>query len=88
MNFSLRQRSYVAGVVVSAAGISAIGLFLAGGATAQTASPAARIASSAENDRVVTLRGNVHPMAQPGNDRGQSQPSKTIEGKTPPHDDR
>jgi len=70
MNFNLRQRSYVAGVVVSAAGITAIGLFLAGVAAAQTASPSARIVSSVENDKVVTLRGNVHPMAQPTNDRG------------------
>src|SRR6266403_5580753 len=70
MNFSLRQRSYVAGVVVSAAGISVIGLFLAGAAAAQTASPSAQIVSSIENDKVVTLRGNVHPMAQPANDRG------------------
>ena len=81
MNFSLRQRSYVAGVVVSAAGISAIGLFLAGTATAQTPSPSARIVSSVENDKVVTLRGNVHPMAQPANDRGSlpdQQPVRKI----------
>jgi hypothetical protein len=70
MNFSLRQRSYVAGVVVSTAEISGIGLLLAVAAVAQAPSPSARIVSSVENDKVVTLRGNVHPMAQPANDRG------------------
>jgi hypothetical protein len=36
----------------------------------QAASPQGRIAESVASDKVVTLRGNVHPMARPANDRG------------------
>jgi subtilase family serine protease len=70
MNFRLRKHSYAAGVAVSAALISSIGLCLAGPAEGQTSSPQARIVGSVQNDKVVTLRGNMHPMAQSSNDRG------------------
>ncbi|HEY1424184.1 MAG TPA: protease pro-enzyme activation domain-containing protein [Candidatus Acidoferrum sp.] len=36
----------------------------------QTATPAARVASAIRNDQIVTLHGNVHPMARSANDRG------------------
>jgi hypothetical protein len=36
----------------------------------QTAPPQARIVEAVQNDKVVTLRGNVHPMARPANDHG------------------
>ena len=36
----------------------------------QTAEPRARIVAAVRNDQLVTLRGNVHPMARPANDRG------------------
>jgi hypothetical protein len=67
MKASFRRRVYVAGVIVSG---MAMGLFVAGTAMGQTASPQARITEAVQNDKVVTLRGNVHPMARPANDRG------------------
>lgn len=43
---------------------------LGGIAQAQNAAPQARIVEAVQNEKVVTLRGNVHPMARPANDRG------------------
>ena len=48
----------------------AASLCLAGVALGQSASPQARIVEAVQSDKVVTLRGNVHPMARPANDRG------------------
>src|SRR5437016_8551254 len=45
-------------------------LYLGGIARAQNLAPQARIVEAVQNDKVVTLRGNVHPMARPANDRG------------------
>src|SRR5438132_1076899 len=45
-------------------------LCLGGIARAQNVAPQARIVEAVQNDKVVTLRGNVHPMARPANDRG------------------
>ena len=45
-------------------------LCLGGIARAQNAAPQARIVEAVQNEKVVTLRGNVHPMARPANDRG------------------
>jgi subtilase family serine protease len=36
----------------------------------QSASPQARVFEAVHSDQAVTLRGNVHPMARPANDRG------------------
>src|SRR5260370_11150386 len=60
-----RQSLRVAVVVMSGAS-----LCLGGAALGQTASPQARIVEAVQSDRAVTLRGNVHPMARPANDRG------------------
>src|SRR6266568_3791166 len=45
-------------------------LCLGGIARAQNVASQARIVEAVQNDKVVTLRGNVHPMARPANDRG------------------
>src|SRR5438445_152453 len=45
-------------------------LYLGGIARAQSAAPQARIVEAVQNEKLVTLRGNVHPMARPANDRG------------------
>src|SRR5215467_10245047 len=37
---------------------------------AQTAQPLARVVESVRDDKLATLRGNVHPMARAANDRG------------------
>jgi subtilase family serine protease len=67
MKGSLCNRLSVAGVI--AAGIAASLCF--GEATlGQSASQQARIVEAVQSDKVVTLRGNVHPMARPANDRG------------------
>ena len=59
------QSLRVAVVVMSGAS-----LCLAGATLSQTSSPQSRIVEAMQGDKVVTLRGNVHPMAQPANDRG------------------
>jgi len=45
-------------------------LYLVGIARAQNPAPQARIVEAVQNEKLVTLRGNVHPMARPANDRG------------------
>ena len=63
----LCNRLSAAGVI--AAGIAASLCF--GVATlGQSTSPQERIVEAVQSDKVVTLRGNVHPMARPANDRG------------------
>ena len=37
---------------------------------AQTAPPQARVLQSVRDDKLATLRGNVHPLARSANDRG------------------
>lgn len=65
MNFFRRNRSYVA-----MAALASTSLCVGGIAAGQTAVPQARIVAAVRNDQLVTLRGNVHPMARPVNDRG------------------
>src|SRR5437016_7646969 len=65
MNVFRRSSLAVAGVVISGAW-----LCLAGSALAQNAGPQARVVQSAQSDKMVTLRGNIHPMARPEHDRG------------------
>ena len=65
MKVFLCKGLYAAGVVTAWIGAS-LCLGVAFGQTpAQT-----RVIESPRNDQVVTLRGNVHPMARPENDRG------------------
>jgi len=45
-------------------------LYLVGIARAQNPAPQARIVEAVQNEKLVTLRGNVHPRARPANDRG------------------
>ena len=76
MKVSLFKSLYVASVVASAAS-----LWCGGPVLAQNASPKPRVVESVRNDQVVTLRGNVHPMARPANDRGilpETQPVTRI----------
>src|SRR6266478_4624505 len=47
-----------------------VSLYLGGIARAQSAAPQARIVEAVQNEKLVPLRGNVHPMARPANDRG------------------
>src|SRR5437588_7579612 len=65
MNVSQRRR-------LCAAGVALLGVSLGIGkaAQAQTAAPQARVVEAVQNDKVVTLRGNVHPQARAANDRG------------------
>jgi subtilase family serine protease len=63
----LCNRLYTACVVMS--GVTA-SLCLVAAALGQSASPQARITEAVQSDKIVTLRGNVHPMARPANDRG------------------
>jgi hypothetical protein len=44
---------------------------------AQTA-PQARVIQSVRNDKLTTLRGNVHPMARPANDRGTLPATQSV----------
>jgi hypothetical protein len=67
MKASFCRQMYVAGVATSG---MVIGLCVAGMAMGQTTSQQARIVEAVQNDKVVTLRGNVHPMARSANDRG------------------
>jgi hypothetical protein len=67
MKASWCRRVYVTGLVSSS---MVMGLCVAGTVFGQTASPQARIVEAVQGDKVVTLRGNVHPMARPENDRG------------------
>jgi subtilase family serine protease len=53
-------------------------LCLAAAALGQSAAPQARIVEAVQSDKVVTLRGNVHPMARPANDRGLLADQKPI----------
>jgi len=57
----------VAGVITAGIGAS---LCFGVAALGQSAAPQARIVQAAQSDKVVTLRGNVHPMARAANDRG------------------
>jgi hypothetical protein len=65
MKASLCNHWYVAGVILSGASLC-LGTAVMG----QTAAPQARVVEAVQNDKAVTLRGNVHPMARAANDRG------------------
>ena len=65
MKASLCNHWYVAGVILSGASLC-LGTAVMG----QTAAPQARVVEAVQNEKVVTLRGNVHPMARATNDRG------------------
>jgi Pro-kumamolisin, activation domain/Bacterial Ig-like domain (group 3) len=45
-------------------------LYLGGIVRAQNLAPQARIVEAVQNEKLATLRGNVHPMARSANDRG------------------
>lgn len=63
MNFLQVKKLYVLCVSLAAA--------LTGPATISAqAAPQARVLQSAAGDKLTTLRGNVHPLARAGNDRG------------------
>lgn len=66
MKVFLLKGLYVAGVVTAWIGAS----FCLGGVAFGQTPAHARIIEATRNDQVVTLRGNVHPMARPANDRG------------------
>jgi hypothetical protein len=65
MSVSQRKRLCAACVVLLSAG-----LWNGRAAHAQSAAPQARVVQAPQNDKMVMLRGNVHPMARPRNDRG------------------
>src|SRR5258708_32743393 len=62
---SLRRDRICAAMV-----LACVSLWVSGNAAAQTTGPQARVAAAVRNDQLGTLRGNVHPMARPANDRG------------------
>lgn len=65
MRFFRRNRAFAAAVTMFCSM-----LCLAAAGMGQTAGPQARISEAVQSDKVVTLWGNVHPMARPANDRG------------------
>jgi len=73
MRFFLRKHVFAAGVIL-------VGVSLACGqlAMAQSAAPQARVVSAPQNDKMVALRGNIHPMARPANDRGILQDQQPV----------
>jgi len=73
MRFFLRKHAFAAGVIL-------VGASLLGGqlAMAQNATPQARVVQAAQSDKMVALRGNVHPMARPANDRGILQDQQPV----------
>jgi len=66
MKASFCKRLYVAGVLTSGVSVS---LCLGVATLGQTASQS-QVVEAVQSDKVITLRGNVHPMARPANDRG------------------
>jgi subtilase family serine protease len=54
------------------------GLYAGGIAAGQSAMPQARIVEAVQNEKVVALRGNVHPMARTANDRGSLQDQQSV----------
>ena len=73
MNFFQRKDLYGVCVVLCAVGC----LSLAPLVRAQGA-PQARVMQSVRNDKLTTLRGNVHPMARAANDRGELPGTQSI----------
>ena len=68
-------------VHVWVAGIAAFGLLGAAGVRAQRAAVPSRIVRTVNDTETVTVRGNVHPLARPANDRGavaDSQPMSRV----------
>jgi Pro-kumamolisin, activation domain/Bacterial Ig-like domain (group 3) len=65
MKIFQRKDLYAACVTLLSASV-----YLGGIARAQNLAPQARIVEVVQNEKLVTLRGNVHPMARPANDRG------------------
>jgi pro-kumamolisin-like protein/Big-like domain-containing protein len=49
---------------------TSVSLWVWAAAAEQTTGPQARLVAAVRNDQLLTLRGNVHPMARPANDRG------------------
>ncbi len=81
MKLVLARRLYAAGVVELCATVSLAILSLAVSgpmAQAQTVSPQPRVVSAPQSDKMVALRGNVHPMARPANDRGILQDQQPV----------
>src|SRR6266566_8441012 len=73
MRFFLRKH-------VSAAGVILLGVSLACGqvAMAQSATTQARVVQAPQNDKMMALRGNVHPAARAANDRGILQDQQPV----------
>ena len=65
MNFLGRSRT-CAGILV----LAGASLWVDAASAQQPAGPQARVVAAVRNDQLLTLRGNVHPMARPANDRG------------------
>src|SRR5947207_8746010 len=65
MNVFVRKRVYAAGVT-----LLGVSLGVGGATKAQTAAPQARVVEAVRNDKLIMLRGNVHPQARAANDRG------------------
>src|SRR5205823_14142052 len=63
MNVFVRKRVYAAGVT-----LLGVSLGVGGAAQAQTAAPQARVVEAVRNDKLIMLRGNVHPQARAAND--------------------
>ena len=72
MNVFLRRRIFVTVVWLGA------GLYAGGIAAGQSAMPQARIVEAVQNEKVVALPGNVHPMARTANDRGILQDQQSV----------
>jgi hypothetical protein len=72
MNVFLLRRIFVTVAWLGA------GLYAGGIVAGQSAMPQARIVEAVQNEKVVALRGNVHPMARPANDRGVLQDQQSV----------
>ena len=72
-NSSLLKQSFLAGLVfVVASG------WMAKATEGQSTPAQARIVEAVQNEKVVTLRGNVHPMARTANDRGTLHDQQSV----------
>jgi subtilase family serine protease len=73
MNLFQRKDLYGLCVVLCAASCLSIAPFAGAQST-----PQARVVQSVRNDQLITLRGNVHPMARAANDRGELPGTQSI----------
>jgi Pro-kumamolisin, activation domain/Bacterial Ig-like domain (group 3) len=75
MKASFCKRLYVAGVLTSGVSVS---LCFGVATLGQTASAQSQAVEAVQSDKVITLHGNVHPMARPANDRGLLPDQKPV----------